>query len=148
MKTIGLGTMEYFARVRNNMYWLPYGDQTLWCHREMFEKLGRFPNTPFMEDFELVRRARQFAVQTGAFLFFFCVFLLFFFSHFNRSVAFIKSQKGNKKNKKNTYTHTTLRHIKYIKAGKIHIDDTVTSARATSANRSACTSSPRRGSST
>ena len=38
---------------------MPYGDQGLFFRREFFEQLGGFPETPFMEDWHLMRRARR-----------------------------------------------------------------------------------------
>jgi rSAM/selenodomain-associated transferase 2 len=38
---------------------LPYGDQGLFFRRWFFEELGGFPETPFMEDWQLMRRARR-----------------------------------------------------------------------------------------
>lgn len=39
---------------------LPYGDQALGITRELFEKLGGFPQFPIMEDVALMRRSRSF----------------------------------------------------------------------------------------
>ena len=36
---VGLGTMECFARIRNDCYWLPYGDQTYFVKKEVFTAL-------------------------------------------------------------------------------------------------------------
>ncbi len=37
----------------------PYGDQALFLRREMFARLGGFPEMPIMEDYEFVRRLRR-----------------------------------------------------------------------------------------
>ena len=39
---------------------LPYGDQALFFDKKMFELLGRFPDVPFMEDYDLMKKARKF----------------------------------------------------------------------------------------
>ena len=38
---------------------LPYGDQGIFLRRSFFEDLGGFPETAFMEDWQLMRRARR-----------------------------------------------------------------------------------------
>jgi rSAM/selenodomain-associated transferase 2 len=38
---------------------LPYGDQGLFLRRSFFDELGGFPETAFMEDWHLMRRARR-----------------------------------------------------------------------------------------
>ena len=47
------------ARVR--LWQLPYGDQGLFFRRDVFERLGGFPDVPFMEDVLLMRQFRQIA---------------------------------------------------------------------------------------
>jgi rSAM/selenodomain-associated transferase 2 len=38
---------------------LPYGDQAIFVRRPVFEAIGGYPETPIMEDVELVRRLRR-----------------------------------------------------------------------------------------
>ena len=47
------------ARVR--LWQLPYGDQGLFFRRDVFERLGGFPDVPFMEDVLMMRQFRQIA---------------------------------------------------------------------------------------
>lgn len=37
---------------------MPYGDQALFTRKELFDDLGRFPDVPFMEDYDFVKLAR------------------------------------------------------------------------------------------
>eukprot|EP01083_Nonionella_stella_P084369 233534_1 len=64
---VGIGCMELFARLRNTLVWLPYGDQGYFVTREIFtKKLGGFENNlVIMEDLVLTNNARRFAVETG-----------------------------------------------------------------------------------
>ncbi len=68
-RLIELGT-NHRARRRQ----LPYGDQGLFVSRTVFDRVGGFPDQPFMEDYEFVRRlqhlggiaiAPAFAVTSG-----------------------------------------------------------------------------------
>ncbi|MHC1724890.1 MAG: TIGR04282 family arsenosugar biosynthesis glycosyltransferase [Syntrophobacteraceae bacterium] len=49
-----------WANLRTALFRLPYGDQGLFCRREVFEKIGGFRRRYLMEDVELVRDCRQF----------------------------------------------------------------------------------------
>ena len=40
---------------------LPYGDQAIFMHRELFESLGGFPEVKLMEDVLIMKKARQVA---------------------------------------------------------------------------------------
>jgi rSAM/selenodomain-associated transferase 2/rSAM/selenodomain-associated transferase 1 len=51
-----LRVMERIANLRSRFLQKPYGDQALFTTREMFHRIGGFPEMPIMEDFELVRR--------------------------------------------------------------------------------------------
>lgn len=62
---VGIGCMEYFARVRNHWWWLPYGDQAYFIHREMYGKLGGMPDIVFLEDLRFTSIARKYALVTG-----------------------------------------------------------------------------------
>lgn len=49
----------HLADLRSRYAGLPYGDQALFVRREVFERLGGFPEQPLMEDLELSRRLRR-----------------------------------------------------------------------------------------
>ena len=51
--------IEYMANRRARLFKLPYGDQALFVHRDMFFEIGGFPEYPIMEDFEFVRRLKK-----------------------------------------------------------------------------------------
>jgi uncharacterized protein len=55
----GLRVMERVANWRSRLFQMPYGDQALFLHRDVFWKLGGFPPLAIMEDFELVRRLKR-----------------------------------------------------------------------------------------
>jgi len=46
--------IEFGARLRNRLFALPYGDQALFVRRRVLEALGGVPQTPILEDLELV----------------------------------------------------------------------------------------------
>jgi GT2 family glycosyltransferase len=48
------------TNLRSRYLHFPYGDQALFLRRAYFEELGGFPAMPIMEDYELVRRLRQY----------------------------------------------------------------------------------------
>lgn len=52
---------------RSHLFWLPYGDQALAIRRNDLDYYfaGRIPNYQIMEDFELVIRARDIALDNG-----------------------------------------------------------------------------------
>ena len=54
LKLISLG-----ANLRSRLLQLPYGDQAIFIRRNEFLRLGGFPETPIMEDFIFIRKARQ-----------------------------------------------------------------------------------------
>lgn len=56
---IGLRIVEWGVNWRSRLLQLPYGDQALFLHKEIFWRLGGFPDLPMMEDFEMVRRLRR-----------------------------------------------------------------------------------------
>lgn len=64
---VGIGCMELFARIRNECYWLPYGDQGYFIKRNIFtNKLNGFENNLIiMEDLLLTSKARKLALETG-----------------------------------------------------------------------------------
>ncbi|MDO8947512.1 MAG: TIGR04283 family arsenosugar biosynthesis glycosyltransferase [Desulfocapsaceae bacterium] len=49
----------FCANLRSRLLQLPYGDQALFIRRDDFLQLGGFPETPIMEDFIFVKKARQ-----------------------------------------------------------------------------------------
>eukprot|EP01084_Bolivina_argentea_P202257 345625_1 len=64
---VGIGCMELFARIRNNCFWLPYGDQGYFIKKDVFTKIlnGFENNLIIMEDLVLTSKARRLAVETG-----------------------------------------------------------------------------------
>ncbi len=48
-----------WANLRTTMFKLPYGDQGLFCRRDIFEKAGGFYRGYMMEDVDLVKRCRK-----------------------------------------------------------------------------------------
>ncbi|MBM3998861.1 MAG: glycosyltransferase [Planctomycetes bacterium] len=56
---LGFRIVEWGNAFRAGRLGLPYGDQALFFRREAFERFGRFPETPFLEDFILMRRVRR-----------------------------------------------------------------------------------------
>ena len=59
-RTLPLRLVEAGVRLRNRGPWaLPYGDQAFFCRRQVFEALGGYAELPWMEDPELVLRARE-----------------------------------------------------------------------------------------
>jgi rSAM/selenodomain-associated transferase 2 len=53
--------IERGAALRWRLLGLAYGDQGLLLRRSLYEAVGGFPDTPIMEDVELVRRLRRLA---------------------------------------------------------------------------------------
>lgn len=51
--------VEWGARLRVALAGLPYGDQALFVRRRALEAIGGVPQTPLMEDVDLVRRLRR-----------------------------------------------------------------------------------------
>jgi hypothetical protein len=47
------------ANLRTRYLRLPFGDQGIFCRREVFEKVGGFRNKHLMEDVEFVRECRS-----------------------------------------------------------------------------------------
>jgi rSAM/selenodomain-associated transferase 2 len=47
------------ANLRSRLLQLPYGDQAIFIRRDDFLRIGGFPETPIMEDFIFIRRAKQ-----------------------------------------------------------------------------------------
>jgi rSAM/selenodomain-associated transferase 2/rSAM/selenodomain-associated transferase 1 len=55
----GLRFIERVANWRARLLKMPYGDQALFVARDLFNKIGGFPNYPIMEDFEFIRRLKR-----------------------------------------------------------------------------------------
>ncbi len=49
----------FWANLRSRLLSLPYGDQAIFIRRDDFLRLGGFPETPIMEDFIFIRKARR-----------------------------------------------------------------------------------------
>jgi rSAM/selenodomain-associated transferase 2 len=54
-----LGPLLRLADLRSRVTRLPYGDQAVFVRRDVFERVGGFPDQPLMEDVELARRLRR-----------------------------------------------------------------------------------------
>ena len=55
----GLRIIERVANWRSQYLKMPYGDQVIFLSTKIFNQVGRFPEIPIMEDFQLMRRARR-----------------------------------------------------------------------------------------
>ena len=55
----GLSLIEWMANLRAEKWHLPYGDQGLFLAAKTFRETGGYPQIPFMEDVEIVRRLRR-----------------------------------------------------------------------------------------
>lgn len=55
----GLLIVEKMVNWRSRYLQMPYGDQGIFLTRKIFEEVGGFPEIPIMEDFELIRRLKQ-----------------------------------------------------------------------------------------
>lgn len=51
--------VEMGVNVRSRLLQFPYGDQALFLKATTFNELGDFPEQPFMEDFEFIRRIKR-----------------------------------------------------------------------------------------
>jgi len=47
------------ARIRSRITRVPYGDQAIFIRKKYFDTIGRFKNTPLMEDVDLMQRIRK-----------------------------------------------------------------------------------------
>ena len=54
-----LGLIASWANLRTALFKLPYGDQGLFCRREVFERVGGFGRSYLMEDVDLVGKFRK-----------------------------------------------------------------------------------------
>jgi rSAM/selenodomain-associated transferase 2 len=51
--------IEKAAALRSRLTRIPYGDQTVFMRKTVFNKLGGFSNIPIMEDVEIMRRIKK-----------------------------------------------------------------------------------------
>jgi rSAM/selenodomain-associated transferase 2 len=58
----GIRLVEWGVNWRSHFLQMPYGDQAIFITKEVFEKIGRFPELPIMEDFELIRRLKSIGI--------------------------------------------------------------------------------------
>jgi rSAM/selenodomain-associated transferase 2 len=58
-RTLALRVVEWGTRARVALLGLPYGDQALFVRRAVLDAIGGLPDTPVMEDLDLVRAMRQ-----------------------------------------------------------------------------------------
>ncbi|KAB8319840.1 glycosyltransferase [Tolypothrix campylonemoides VB511288] len=54
-----LRLVEWGVNWRSRFLQMPYGDQAIFLNKEIFYRIGKFPEIPIMEDFELIRRLRR-----------------------------------------------------------------------------------------
>ena len=54
-----LRMIEAGANRRSRYLQMPYGDQAIFLRTELFREVGKYPDLPIMEDFELIRRLRR-----------------------------------------------------------------------------------------
>lgn len=47
------------ANLRSSLLQLPYGDQAIFVRKDIFVKLGRFPEVPIMEDYLFIKKAKK-----------------------------------------------------------------------------------------
>jgi rSAM/selenodomain-associated transferase 2 len=55
----GLRLVEWGVKWRSLLWQLPYGDQGIFLTKSMFMEIGKFPELPIMEDFELMQRLKK-----------------------------------------------------------------------------------------
>ena len=51
--------VEIMVKLRSRWFSLPYGDQGIFLHRNVFQAMGGFADLPIMEDFELIQRLKK-----------------------------------------------------------------------------------------
>jgi rSAM/selenodomain-associated transferase 2 len=54
-----LRLIETGVNWRSRWLQMPYGDQAIFLTAEVFDQIGKFPEFPIMEDFEIMRRLRR-----------------------------------------------------------------------------------------
>ncbi|MBD2444215.1 TIGR04283 family arsenosugar biosynthesis glycosyltransferase [Dolichospermum circinale CS-534/05] len=55
----GLRFVEFGVKWRCNLLQMPYGDQAIFMTKNVFQKVGNFPEIPIMEDFEMIRKLKH-----------------------------------------------------------------------------------------
>jgi rSAM/selenodomain-associated transferase 2 len=55
----GLRLVEWGVNWRSRFCQMPYGDQAIFLTKDLFHKIGAFPELPIMEDFELIRSLKR-----------------------------------------------------------------------------------------
>ncbi len=58
-RSAGLRVIEWGAALRHRLFGLPYGDQGLFVRRETLVAIGGVPQSPIMEDLDLVAKLRR-----------------------------------------------------------------------------------------
>ncbi|QSJ14386.1 TIGR04283 family arsenosugar biosynthesis glycosyltransferase [Nostoc sp. UHCC 0702] len=56
---LSLRWVEWGVNLRSHFWQMPYGDQAIFLTKEVFQQIGKFPELPIMEDFELMRRLKR-----------------------------------------------------------------------------------------
>ena len=56
---LSLRWVEWGVNWRSHFWQMPYGDQAIFLTKEVFQQIGKFPELPIMEDFELMRRLKR-----------------------------------------------------------------------------------------
>ncbi|MDA7978744.1 MAG: TIGR04283 family arsenosugar biosynthesis glycosyltransferase [Pirellulales bacterium] len=56
---VGLRTIELGTSLRSRLLQLPYGDQAIFLRREIFQRIGGFPDLDVMEDYAFVNKLRM-----------------------------------------------------------------------------------------
>lgn len=55
----GMRWVAWWANVRSRFFRLPFGDQGIFCRRDVYERVGGFRDLPICDDVDLVRRLRR-----------------------------------------------------------------------------------------
>ncbi len=55
----GLRLVEFGVKWRSHLWQMPYGDQAIFLTKDVFQKVGNFPQIPIMEDFELMSKLKS-----------------------------------------------------------------------------------------
>jgi len=58
-EVVSLRLVEWGVNMRSHFWQMPYGDQAIFLTKQTFNKIGNFPELPFMEDFEIMRRLKR-----------------------------------------------------------------------------------------
>jgi rSAM/selenodomain-associated transferase 2 len=58
-KKVGLRLVEWGVSMRSHLFQMPYGDQAIFLQASLFHSIGKFPELPIMEDFELIRLLKK-----------------------------------------------------------------------------------------